>query len=281
MNIYIIYLLVFIFGLVIGSFLNALVWRLYKSESLWKRARSYCVECGKNLQARDLIPILSFIFLGGKCRYCRKKISWQYPLIELATGIFFVLVFNKYWILSPFWRSPVGGDIGYWPLNYSLILLTVRDWIFICFLIIIFTYDYKYYLILDKITVPAMVVAVIFNIAIALNGLWMFWIIELLAAGIIGGGFFLLQFWVSKGKWIGGGDIRLGVLMGFMLGLPGVLLALFLAYISGAIVGLGLIAAKKKTMKSQIPFGTFLSAASIMVLLYGGPILSWYLNLLR
>jgi len=142
-------------------------------------------------------------------------------------------------------------------------------------LLFIFLYDVKHELILDKITVPA--IAIVFVVS-----WWMGYIpvTSLLAGAGVGGGFFLLQFVVSKGKWIGGGDIRLGVLMGVMLGVSGTLASLLLSYVGGAIIALGLICAKKATVKSHIPFGTFLTAATYAILLYGNEIISWYLHLL-
>ena len=143
--------------------------------------------------------------------------------------------------------------------------------IFSCFLIIIFVYDFKYYLILDKVSLSALVVAVV------LNYLTGYSIINLLMSAVIIGGFFFLQFILSQGKWIGGGDIRLGLVLGAMLGWPLCLVALGLAYVVGAIVGLGLIILKKKQLNSQLPFGTFLSLAIWVCLLWGQKILDWYL----
>ena len=147
--------------------------------------------------------------------------------------------------------------------------------IFSSFLIIIFVYDLKYYLILDEVVIPAAIFAFLVNLSLGLS----FW--NLALAGLIGGGFFLIQFLISKGRWIGGGDIRLGVLMGLMLGFPLILVAFFVAYLVGAIVGLVLISLGKKKMSSQIPFGTFLSAATFFTFLYGQEFFDWYLNLIN
>lgn len=261
MNVYILYFFIFIFGLIIGSFLNAVIWRLHKEESILTKTRSYCVKCQHKLGIRDLVPLFSFIFLCGKCRFCKEKISWQYPLVELATGILFVLVVGaRHTLFLQF-------DFFDW-------MTVVANWVFISFLIIIFVYDLKYYLILDKITIPAIILALVFNLILGV--VW--W--KLLLAIIMGGGFFWLQYVVSQGKWVGGGDIRLGILMGAMLFWPNILIALFFSYVIGSLVGVGLILAKKKTMKSAVPMGTFLTVGTVITLLYGEQMLNWYVQFL-
>jgi len=240
--------ILFILGTIIGSFLNVVIYRL-KHEQSFLKGRSYCPHCRKTLGFWDLVPIFSFIFLRGRCRYCGQKISWQYPLVELATGLAFLLPYLQFDLTPRFYFTAVIS----------------------CFLIIIFVYDWRYYLILDEVVVPAIVLAVIFAIFFAPNQF-----ADYLWGGIIGGGFFLIQYLVSSGKWIGGGDIRLGLLMGLVLGVGKVLLALFIAYLLGALVSVILLAVKKKTMKSQIPFGTFLSLATVIALLYGDQLIAWY-----
>jgi len=251
-------LVIFLFGLIIGSFINCLVYRLKNKESL--SGRSFCPHCKKQINWHDNIPLLSYFLLRAKCRWCRKKISVQYPLVELVTGILFLVVFLA--TIKQFSNLTI----------YQFILLG-RNWLFAIFLIIIFLYDLKYYLIPDKISLPAMVVALIFNIF-----LYNIFINYLLAA-LIAGGFFFLQFIISKGKWIGGGDIRLGLLIGLMLGWPNILVALIISYILGSIIGLGLIIAKRATMKSPVPLGTFLSIGAFISLLWADKIIEWYLNI--
>lgn len=245
-------LIIFIFGLAIGSFLNVILSRFYQGESFLGK-RSYCPQCKKKISWYDNIPLLSFLFLKGRCRHCQSRISWQYPLVELATGVIFVLLYLQFGLTLKF---------------FNLI-------IFSCFLLIIFIYDLKHYLILDKITIPAMIVAILLNLYLGLS-LW-----QLILAGLVGGGFFLIQFLISSGRWIGGGDIRLGFLMGLMLAWPMLLVALFLAYLLGAVIGIILIAAGRKKMSSQIPFGTFLTLATFLTFLFGPQLLDWYLNLIN
>lgn len=257
------YIFIFVIGIIVGSFLNVVILRL-KNGGKIINARSHCPHCHHQLSAKDMVPILSFFFQHGKCQYCHKKISWQYPLVELATGLLFVLAtYNIFGGVSP-------GLILY---HYVTAVHWIRDIIFICFLIVIFVYDFRWYLILDKVTIPAMIIAIILNLLLGLS--WF----NLLIGAIVGFGFFGVQFLISRGKWIGGGDLRLGALMGLMLGWANLIVALFFSYIIGAIFSVGLIVLGRKKLKSQIPFGTFLAIGTIIALFWGEAIIRWYLNL--
>ncbi len=262
---YLLLIFIFLFGLTIGSFLNCLVWRLHTGESMGGRSR--CPKCKHQIAWYDNLPVLSFILLRGRCRHCGKKISWQYPLVEFITGVLFVVVFILDCKLNIINCLQI--------TNYKLQISLFRDFFLVSVMIIIFIYDLRWYLILDKVTFPAMAVVIILNLLLGLN--WQ----NLLFSGIIGGSFFLFQFIISRGKWVGGGDIRLGLLMGLVLGWKMLLLALFLAYLMGSIIGLGLIIGKKKHWGSQIPFGVFLSPATLIALFWGEQILNWYLNFFR
>lgn len=263
---------IFIFGLIIGSFLNCLIWRLHKEESLW--GRSYCLKCKKQIAWYDNIPILSFILLRGRCRHCQRSISWQYPIVELLTGVLFVItVISNLGLVI--WGSEI-ADFIYLDLitNYKLHITILRDWFIIAIMIIIFVYDLRWYLILDRVILPASVIVFILNLILGMS--WL----NLVISAIIGGGFFLVQFIISKGRWIGGGDIRLGIFMGLSLGrIDYLILAIFLAYFIGSIVGVGLILTGKKKWGSQVPLGVFLSAATIITIFWGEGIISWYLGL--
>lgn len=261
---FIILVFIFLFGTIIGSFLNCLIWRLHKNQGLG--GRSYCPKCRKQIAWYDNIPVLSFLLLRGKCRNCKKSISWQYPVVEVVTGVLFVISFflNFEFIILNFESI----------FNYKFLIFNLKDWFIISVMVIIFVYDLKWYLILDIITLPAVIIIFILNLFIGIN--WP----GMIFAGLIGGGFFLLQFVLSKGKWIGGGDIRLGLLMGLIFGnLPLLLVALLLAYFLGSIVGVGLILAGKKKWGSKIPLGVFLSLTTVITLFWGTNILNWYLNL--
>lgn len=268
---------VFFFGLIIGSFLNALIWRLHTGESMMERSK--CPKCGKMIAWYDNIPVLSYLFLLGKCRKCHSHISIQYPVVELITGLLFVLAFNfQFSIFSTMIFKD--GIINFqtisneliFKLDYEFFIALFRDFFLISVMTIVFVYDLRWYLILDVITLPAVGVLFVLNLVLGIS--WY----SLLISGIIGGGFFLLQFVISRGKWIGGGDIRLGFLMGVALGWPGILIALMLSYVGGAVIGGFLIIFGKKKWGSQVPFGVFLSVATIVTLFWGDYLAQWYLG---
>lgn len=237
------YIFFFVLGTVIGSFLNVVINRLKTRESILKN-RSYCPFCKKKLTWSELIPIVSFIFQRGRCKKCNKKISWQYPLVEFFTGLVFLLNF--------IYQVPV-----FWFL-------------IACFLIILFVFDLKHYLVPDKVIYPAIIITIIYRL---------FANFHYFLAALVGGGFFLIIVLISKGKWMGVGDIKIGALMGLLLGWEFLLTALFLAFLIGAIVAIILLILKKKTFQSEIPFGPFLIGATFITLLWGNILLNWYLNI--
>jgi leader peptidase (prepilin peptidase)/N-methyltransferase len=264
---------VFLFGLSVGSFLNVVICRLETKNSIFF-SRSHCPECGAVLKCRHLIPLLSFLIQKGRCSYCGQKISWQYPLVELTTGLLFLLIFNFQFSIS-----------NQFSILNSQTLILLYYLAIVCFLIIIFVYDLKHYIIPDKILFPAVIIAVLYRLFEILNfnnwgnwGLFKNWQLavgnlEKLANPFIAGAgaafFFLLLVLVSKGKWMGLGDVKLVFLMGLVLGWPNILAALFLSFLTGAIAGLVLIVLGRKTMKSEIPFGPFLTASTIIILVFG------------
>lgn len=251
------HLFVFFLGLIIGSFLNCVIYRLEENKSFLK-GRSFCPKCKHVLAWYDLIPILSFLYLRGRCRYCKKKISLQYPLVELATGFLFVFIYD--FLMSD---SRGTSDI----LFYFVIS---------GFLIIIFVYDLKHYLIPDQVIYPAIGITLIYDLLIYdIHGMS-----EIFASALGAAGFFLAIVLISRGKWMGAGDIKLAFLMGLILGWPNILVALFFAFFSGAIIGIGLVLAKSKSFKSEVPFGPFLAAGTLMAMFYGQNLINWYLNLL-
>ena len=237
----------FIFGAIIGSFLNVIILRTKESKNPFL-GRSHCPKCNKKLSFWELIPILSFIFLRGRCIKCKSKISWQYPLLELVTAILFFIA-GYFWIYTD-----------------NSILELVRNLIAISFLIVIFVYDLRWQLIPDRFSLPAIVIIFLINIFLGVSYL------DMISGALVVGGFFMLQFAVSKGRWIGGGDIRIGVLMGIILGLQWGLMALLLAYVVGAVFSIILILASRKKFDSKIAFGTFLTLATVIVLFYGNEI---------
>jgi len=257
-----IYIFIFVFGVCIGSFINCIIYRLENKKSL--NGRSFCPNCKHQLFWQDLFPVFSFLFLGGKCRYCRKKISIQYPLVELATGSLFVLIFFSIGLV---WNL----ELGTWNLIELCFMFYV-----VSSMIIIFVYDLKHYIIPDKVLFPAVVISLIYNL---LSSYSFQHILYVFLAVIVASGFFLSIFLVSKGKWMGFGDVKLAVLMGLLLGFPNILVALFLAFFFGAIIGLILMVLEKKNLKSEIPFGPFLIVGTFIALLWGEQIVRWYMNL--
>jgi prepilin signal peptidase PulO-like enzyme (type II secretory pathway) len=246
-----------------GSFLNVIICRLKTGETILK-GRSHCMSCRKKLNWYELVPILSFVIQLGKCKKCKEKISWQYPLVEFFTGTIFLLIFAFF---GQDWQFP-------YPL-YACFLFLIS-----CFLIIIFVYDLKYYLVADKIVYPAIIISLIFNIYVwVVTNNFKVFILSIVAA-LVAGGFFLTINLISKGKWMGTGDISIGVLIGLILGLSQTILALFLAFLIGAVVSIVLLIFKKKKMKSEIPFGPFLILGTIISIFWGNILLTWYLNLL-
>jgi leader peptidase (prepilin peptidase)/N-methyltransferase len=254
------YFIVFLFGLTVGSFLNCVIYRLEKNES-FLRGRSYCPHCKHTLSWQDLIPIFSFLILKGKCRYCHQKISIQYPLVELVTAILFTLIIHY---------------------TFPNFLLSTFYFLASSFLVIIFVYDLKHYIIPDKVIYPAIGITFLyqlFEILAPHQILVGSGILKPLLSAIFAAAFFLVIFLLSRGRWLGFGDVKLGFLMGLFLGFPKILVSLFFAYLIGAIIGIGLILAKKKTLKSEVPFGPFLVTGTFIALFFGEKIISWYFNL--
>ena len=238
-------------GLILGSFLNAWLWRTYHVVPM--KGRSMCTSCRTTIVWYDNIPVVSYIILRGKCRSCSQPIPLQYLLIEL-------------WL-------PFAFMLSAWASHSAFTPFLVIDWIIIFLLTFIFVYDYRYQLILDRTTtIPALIL------------LCIYWFVGfhtlssmLLGAAVVAG-FFYLQFILSKGRWIGGGDIRLGLFMGVVLGWPLALVALFLAYIIGAIISIMLLVFKKAERASKTPFGTYLALATFITMIWGTQFLEWYLS---
>jgi prepilin signal peptidase PulO-like enzyme (type II secretory pathway) len=272
----------FVFGTIVGSFLNCVIYRLDKEESFLK-GRSYCPHCKHSLSWPDLIPVLSFLILERKCRYCKKPISWQYPLVEIFTGIIFVLIFASQLALM--------GSSGFLSNNIifeEFLVFSSQNWlnlfylmIISCFLIIIFVYDLKYLLIPDLIIYLAIGTTFLYRLLdiLIFNQFNFGLLISPLLSAFFASLFFLTLVLVSKGKWMGTGDIYLAFLMGFILSWPSIMIALMLAFFIGALTGLGLIAGKKKNLKSEIPFGPFLVLGTFLAVFFGQSIIGWYLNL--
>jgi len=288
------YLIIFIFGLIIGSFLNVVICRLESGEKIIND-RSRCPRCKHILAWYDLIPVLSFVFLKGKCRYCKSPVSLQYPLVEIVTAIMFVLILN-FKFLIPTTPYPLLAKEGIYPIsNIQYPILYLLFWFYITSsLIIIFVYDLKHYIIPDKVVYPAIGFTFIYKLFEILKfGYWELignWKLEIgnlitalnpLVAAILAAVFFLGIVIFTRGRGMGGGDVKLAFLMGLLLGWPLVIVAVFSSFILGSIVGIFLILAGKKKMKSMIPFGPFLVIGTFLALFWGEKIIKWYLNILH
>ncbi len=263
-------------GLCFGSFINALVWRMHQQDTSSKKKKdkaysivhghSMCPKCQHRLSALDLMPIVSWVALKGKCRYCHKKISWQYPLVELATALLFVGSY-LFWPLALQASWQYVGFIGWLAVLIGLIALTV--------------YDIKWMILPDKINYALMALILLsysgqFILGRPLNDIYgMIW------AVIIGGGVFWLIFQISKGKWIGGGDVKLGFLLGLIVAKPEyAFLTLFMASVIAMLFTLPFLLTKKLKRDSKVPFGPFLITACLIVVLFGPNLLSSYNSLL-
>lgn len=282
---YFYFIIVFIFGLAFGSFINALIYRQKTSKKI--TGRSKCPKCKHQLGVLDLIPIFSYVFLRGKCRYCGKAISIEYPLVELATGLIFAL---NFFIIFPSFSSLI------LTFDFSTMAKLILYLFYSTILIIIFIYDAKYGLILNKVITTGIVIASF--VWLVITGLYFLGhstfvyefypiststpynpILIVLGAVLASSLFFLLVFF-SKEKLMGAGDIKLGLFMGLILGFPQVIFALLFSFVSGSIIGILLILFEKKTFKSTLPFAPFLVFGTFIMLFWGQIILNWYLKLL-
>ena len=253
--------LVFIFGLLIGSFLNCLVYRLNENEFGLKSlfGRSYCPKCKRNLCWFDNIPLFSFLFLKGKCRWCHSPIGWNYPLVELATGLLSLIIY-RFAITNQIsnFQFPISN------LIYNLLIAYA--------LVAIFISDLQYRTIPDQIIYPTILISLIFLIFQYPSIL-----ISNLLSGLGAAGFFFLLVLLTHFKGMGLGDVKLAGLMGLFLDFPKVIVALYLAFLTGATAGVILILLGKKKFKSQISFGPFLVLATFITWFWGEKI--WHLFL--
>lgn len=258
----------FVSGLLVGSFLNVLVYRLNTAES-FVGGRSHCPKCKTIIPWYDNIPLISFILLKFRCRYCQEKISWQYPLVEAGTGLMFAFVSWKFFILE---------DSRTWLATFYYLAISSS-------LITILVYDYLYMEIPGLVLWPTIGFSVLYNLTAdwARAGMITSPLATLTYSGALAAFlaflFFFLLSSLSREKWMGMGDAYLAILIGLILGWPQVLLGLFLAFAIGSLYGLLLIALKKKSMKSQVPFAPFLVMGTFITIFFYGPILEWYTSL--
>jgi prepilin signal peptidase PulO-like enzyme (type II secretory pathway) len=252
-----------VLGLVLGSFINALVWRLHEHKD-WVNDRSECTHCHHKLAALDLIPVISWVLLRGKCHYCHKKID-DTPLTELALPVLFLVSYS-------FWPSAFEGR-GLVEFMFWLVFL-------VGFLALTL-YDVRWYLLPNKIVFPLIALAVVQVVAVSISQNNYHILLSSAGGALAVAGLFYIIFQLSNGTWIGGGDVKLGVVLGLLAG--GVLegcLVLFFASVAGLIAALPLIVQGKAKRKMQIPFGPFLMLGLFVVVLFGSGIVDWYSGLI-
>jgi leader peptidase (prepilin peptidase)/N-methyltransferase len=248
-----------LFGLLVGSFLNVVIHRLPERRSVVSPPSS-CPSCGARIAPWDNVPVVSWVLLGGRCRSCRAKISIRYPLVELANAVLWVLVLRS---------APAGswGDIatGAFLVSSCLALLAI---------------DYDHQILPDWITLPGTAV----GLALAFVSLRRTPLEAALGAALGAGGLFLLAFTYEKiagQEGMGLGDVKMLGMIGALLGPAGVLVTLLLGSVTGSVVGLGAILARKGNARTKLPFGVFLALGAVAAWFFGEPLVAWYRTLYR
>lgn len=225
--------------------------------------RSRCDHCGKQIDWHDNIPLVSYIALRGRCRHCGKRISHYHPVLELCAGLSLVAAYLQFGL------TPLFFVTGF----FSLVML------------LIFSYDLKHSLIPNVFVLPAIAVALLLLVfqyflfygnSTAVLTLWSPDPVHHLLSALAGGGFFLVLSLLSRGTWVGGGDIKLGLLIGLLLGWPYVIGAFILAYVIGTVYSIGLLLSQQASLKSVIPFGPMLVTSFFIMAYYGDRLIEWY-----
>lgn len=246
-----------VLGAVFGSFLNCAAWRIAHNEVFWK-GRSHCPNCGHVLSVPDLVPIFSWLFLRGKCRYCGAKVSARYLLTELLFAVLTVLCL----------------------LRFDLTFVCLRNWIFLCCLFCLSLVDLESMIIPNGCLIIA-VCAWLVSLPLLRPG-WRAILNSVIAAGVFGGGILLLSLLLDqilKKESLGGGDVKLLAVTGLYLGIVGSLFQIILACFFGLAFAF-LQRRRTREAEGQLPFGPSIAAAAYFILLYGGAIINWYLGLL-
>ena len=254
--------IIFLFGVAMGSFLNVCIYRIPLPDvSIHSPRRSFCPECNETINFYDNIPVLSYLLLRGKCRYCKTKISLIYPLVELATGILFLLVFHHFGL----------------TLEFLLAL------IFVTLLIPISVIDAKYYIIPNVLIGTGLILGSVIVCAIAYQRADVWYLLTRLIGAVAGWTVLWLIAVIGKAVLrktaMGGGDIKLMALIGLFLGAwPELAMVIGFSACGGAIVGSALIISGVKNRQSPIPYGPFLAGAAVLVLVWGDRLWSTYLR---
>ncbi len=250
----------FLLGLCMGSFALAMTYRMHARRN-WVSDRSACDACHHVLAWYDLVPLLSWVSTGGKCRYCKTRLSWQYPLTELGCGFVFV------------------ASYLFWPFGFSLVG-RVQFGIWLCMMTLLASlviFDLNWYILPDRI------VAVLVGFAVLSQAVWMIdarsveRIPGIVVGCLVGSGLFYALYQLSRGAYIGGGDVKFGLVYGVLLG-SGIksLLVISLASIAGTVIALPMLVWRRKGLKAQIPFGPYLILATFVLYIWGARFLEFY-----
>ncbi|MDD2540128.1 MAG: prepilin peptidase [Desulfuromonadaceae bacterium] len=248
-------LFVFVFGMVVGSFLNVCICRMPKDESIVSPP-SHCPLCSYQLRWYDNIPVLSYLFLRGKCRGCGAHISLQYPLVELLNGLLALLLFLRF-----------GPTLAFATL-----------FLFCSALVVITFIDIEHQIIPDEISLPGIIVGFALSFFLKGHG----WLNSLLGILLGGGSLLLVAFLYQRltGKdGMGGGDIKLLAMMGAFLGWKAVPFIIFASSLVGSLIGITIMVLQKKDSKLAIPFGPYLAFGAVLYIFYGKALIRWYLSL--
>jgi len=266
---------IFLYGIVVGSFLNVCIHRLPRQESI-VRPRSRCPQCGHAIAAYDNIPLVSYLLLRGRCRHCKTRISPLYFFIELTAGLLALFLYSVFGLTLAFAKAAT--------LGAALLVLTVTDW--------------RERLLPDRVTFPGMAAGLVFSLFVPVEDgsglfltrlvglpaapLWLHSVLDSLVGALLAAGLLYglgeIYFRLRGCEGMGFGDVKMMAMVGFFLGPKLALLTIFLGSTGGAILGLAFIAASGKGSRYELPFGSFLGAAAVVVMVWGKPLLDWYLG---
>jgi prepilin signal peptidase PulO-like enzyme (type II secretory pathway) len=281
------WLILFIFGIAIGSFLNVVAVRYDGDHFLLSNnvigGRSHCPHCQKTLRWFELIPLVSFIMLGGRCARCKTPLSFQYPVVELISGLVFALVPYRVAMLTGSDGAMIFGLAAFWVVAFEALL-------------VMSLIDIRLGIIPDEINIFLLILGIFFGIFVTgcfglvnhsligfygdLFGLQQnFWFNHVVAA-FFGAAFFCFLIFATRGRGMGMGDLKLAIPLGFLFGWPDILFVIAFANVVGAIVGLTAISFGKKSMKSTVPFGPFLAVGSVITFFFAYQLFQWYFSIL-
>lgn len=268
MNIFI-SILILILGASIGSFLTVLIERISLHQSGIILGHSRCPHCKTRLQAMDLIPVISFLLLKGRCRYCKNTIAKHYPTIEIMTALVFLAFYLKFQFMVP----TIFGNIESTVFDAKILLQFIIYATYGSFFMAIFFYDLRFSKIPDLFLLPFIAVSLVGALILSSNS-----ILNILIATVISLVFFGGQILLSRGRWLGEGDLFLAISMSIILGWQLLITAIIVSYCLGALISIFLLLNKKVKAKSQVPFAPFLILGSLITIFFGQNLMAWYLG---